>query len=256
MTPPRAEAPRALLGRGLLGPERRHHHDVVIDVDVEMPHAKPHPLAALDALAMPAATKEDDVAVVVGDGAHLDLEERLLARRPRQLLRRDLDEIGPRQHAAERRDEIGIGGLARGVRVSGMMRVEVVVGLLQPLQFLEMLVVEDGADEPAELAELIAGVRRRRASARRAAPATISRLRTGMNRSGRSASIASAGHAPIPPGAIIREAGGDAKRRAPVPASVVIASPYEMGRTRPQPLSAASTAAKSRSPWPSASARV
>ena len=78
---------------------------------------------------MPAGTEEEDVAVAVGGGAHLDPDEGLLAKRPGKFPALDLDEIRALRYAAKGRDQVRIGGSGRRIGGSRDVRIEVRVGI-------------------------------------------------------------------------------------------------------------------------------
>lgn len=91
-----------------------------------MPHPEARPGPPHDGLAMPAGTEEEDVAVAVGGGPHLDPDEGLLAKRPGKFPALDLDEIRALRYAAKGRDQVRSG---RRIGGSRDVRIEVRVGI-------------------------------------------------------------------------------------------------------------------------------
>ena len=131
---------------------------------------------------MLAAAEEQDIPVTVGRGAYVGLEQGTVVHRPGDLVRADLDEVRPVEDSAERPEKGVILGVVGRRRAARMMRVEMMVAVLQPLELGVVLVVEDRAEQPAEMIEVLAcDPVGEPGSARRAA--TSSPLRTGMKRS-------------------------------------------------------------------------
>ena len=102
------------------------------------------------------AVKEPHLAKVVTRERELDPRRLALVVRPLDLGIRQLYEIGVLEHAGERAYEIRVSGRERSF-AEARMRIdvggEVEIVLAQPLQPLEIVVVTDGREPPADLAE-------------------------------------------------------------------------------------------------------
>ena len=151
-----APDPLALLLRdeflGRLG--CRDQHDVVIDLDRPLVFLETVQARELDLLGVPSATEETDVAVVLERRVHLDRHKGLGMAGALDLVLRHLDEVRPAEHVPEALDQVRIGGAHGGVArpLAGVVRIEIVVGLLQALELGEIFKMKDGAKQPAELA--------------------------------------------------------------------------------------------------------
>ena len=132
----------------------RHQHHVVIDLDRPLVLLETEQAREFHLLAVPSATEEADVAVVLERGVHLDRHERLGMAGAFDLVARHLDEVRPAEHVPEGLDQVGVGGAHRrfGRPLAAMVRIEIVVSLLQALELGEIFEVKDGAEQPAELA--------------------------------------------------------------------------------------------------------
>ena len=107
---------------------------------------------------MVAAPEEAHLAVVVAWRHQIDLHQRVLAMGLVDLLVRNLGEIGVAQHADERVDQLAVGpfdggGIDTGPVVDVRAEVEVVVA--QPFEPVEEPLVQDRAEQAAELSELL-----------------------------------------------------------------------------------------------------
>ncbi len=138
---------------------RHEQHDVVVDEDVVRPLAQPEPLAGLDRLRVVAAAEEADLAEIVDRRLDLHAHHLALAVRLLDLGKGHFDEVGALEHGGERFDQIGVMALERGVvdaRRRCELGIEVEIGVTQLLELVEILVVIDRRQQPADLAELAA----------------------------------------------------------------------------------------------------
>ena len=150
-------APECLAGIGRrravrLG--RNHHHHIVVDLDFERTLAQTKPGRNIDGLLVVPAAEHADIAIVLDRRLDLHAHQGVLAKGARDLVMRDFDEVGLRQYTDELfvQAEIGrlaIGGGAARFRID--LRVEVKIGLAQPVKFFEILMMKNGAQQAGKL---------------------------------------------------------------------------------------------------------
>ncbi len=135
---------------------RDHQDNVIVDHDLERPPAQTEPGRNLDRLHVVPAAEHADIAIILDRRLDLHPYPGALAKGFRDLLMRDLDEVGVGQHADEFVAQLAVGraqilGRAELVRID--LGIEVEIGLAQPIELFEIFVVQDGAEHAGELPE-------------------------------------------------------------------------------------------------------
>ena len=109
-----------------------------------------------DRLGVAAAARHADIAIILDRRLDLHPHPGALGKRFCDLLMRDLDEVGVSQHADKFIAQLPVGraqilGRTELVRID--LGIEVKVSLAQPVEFLEIFVVQDGAEHAGQLPE-------------------------------------------------------------------------------------------------------